>query len=225
MDAALQTNLRDQLMVRRQKLDEAVGEIGRADDLVRLLHEVDSALKRLDGGTFGRCEVCELSVDDSFLAANPLIQFCLCDLNEAQQNALQRDLDLASRIQWALLPRPGLEQAGWHVEFRYQPAGPVSGDYLDVVSKNGEGIYFLLGDVSGKGVAASFLMARLNALFRSLIDLNLPLKEIVQRANRLFSEGTIASHYATLVCGRATPDGRIEICNAGHCPPLLLSKG
>jgi len=41
----------------------------------------------------------------------------------------------------------------------------------------------------------------------------------------MFAESTIATHYATLVCGRAAQRGEIEICNAGHCPPLLLHGG
>ena len=66
-------------------------------------------------------------------------------------------------------------------------------------------------------------MTHLSAIFRSLLSLDLSLTEMVSRANRLFCESTAPSHYATLVCGRATPDG-VEICNAGHCPPLLFRQ-
>ena len=51
--------------------------------------------------------------------------------------------------------------------------------------------------------------------------MDLSLAEVVLRANRLFCESTGPAHYATLVCGRTTAAG-VEICNAGHCPPLLL---
>jgi sigma-B regulation protein RsbU (phosphoserine phosphatase) len=46
----------------------------------------------------------------------------------------------------------------------------------------------------------------------------------MSRANRLFCESTLSNHYATLVCGRATARG-VELCNAGHCPPLVLRNG
>lgn len=224
MDHSTEVSLRTQLLDRRHRIQDVLSQVAQAADMVRLLQEVDSALKRIDTHTFGGCQVCKETVDDDFLLANPMIQYCLCTLGPAQQEALQKDLELASRIQWALLPKQNLRFAGFEVHFRYLPAGPVSGDFCDLVTKGGEdeALYFLLGDVSGKGVAASFLMARLNALFRSLIDLGHPVHELVERANRLFSEGAIGSHYATVVCGKASPSGEVEICNAGHCPPLVV---
>jgi sigma-B regulation protein RsbU (phosphoserine phosphatase) len=79
----------------------------------------------------------------------------------------------------------------------------------------------MLGDVSGKGVAASMLMAQLHAMFRTLISVGLPLNQLVERASRVFCESTLPTHYATLVCGRADSSGGVEICNAGHLPPLV----
>jgi sigma-B regulation protein RsbU (phosphoserine phosphatase) len=79
--------------------------------------------------------------------------------------------------------------------------------------------------VSGKGVAASMLMAHLNAMFRALISVNLPLDQLVERASRVFCESTLPTQYATLVCGRATTSGEVELCNAGHLPPLLVQDG
>jgi sigma-B regulation protein RsbU (phosphoserine phosphatase) len=88
---------------------------------------------------------------------------------------------------------------------------------------DGKSLFFAVGDVAGKGVAASLLMTHLNAIFRSLLSIRLPLPEVMSRANRLFCEGTLASHYATLVCGRASGND-LELCNAGHCPPLVARK-
>ena len=82
------------------------------------------------------------------------------------------------------------------------------------------GLYFMLGDVSGKGIAAAMLMSNLHALFRALISAGLPLSELVTQANRVFCETTLAAHYATLVCGHAFATGEVELCNAGHLPPL-----
>jgi sigma-B regulation protein RsbU (phosphoserine phosphatase) len=101
----------------------------------------------------------------------------------------------------------------------------VSGDYCDLVATDEGDLYFLIGDVSGKGVAASFLMGRLHAIFRSLIGAGLGVAQLVERANQIFAESTMRPYYATLVCGKATPDGDVEICNAGHCPPLVLHDG
>jgi sigma-B regulation protein RsbU (phosphoserine phosphatase) len=101
----------------------------------------------------------------------------------------------------------------------------VSGDYCDLVSSENGDLFFLLGDVSGKGIAASMLMAHLHAIFRSLITLDLPVDQLVERANHVFADATMPAYYATLVCGRARRSGEIELCNAGHCPPLMIRKG
>ncbi len=114
--------------------------------------------------------------------------------------------------------------AGGRWAYRYEPAGIVSGDYCDLVTDQSGGFYFMLGDVTGKGVAASMLMVHLQATFRTLIPMGLPLRELVERASRVFCESTLPTHFATLVCGRAAASGEVEVCNAGHPPPLLLRR-
>jgi sigma-B regulation protein RsbU (phosphoserine phosphatase) len=102
----------------------------------------------------------------------------------------------------------------------------VSGDYCDLLTPDdGHGdLYFAIGDVSGKGVAASLLMAHLSASLRSLIQVGLPLPEILTRQNRLLLESHLPAHYATQVIGRAQSDGAIELCNAGHWPPFVARR-
>jgi phosphoserine phosphatase RsbU/P len=86
-------------------------------------------------------------------------------------------------------------------------------------------VYFLIGDVAGKGVAAAMLMSHLSAMLRTLITIGLPVRELMERASRVFCESTLPTHYATLVCGRASSSGEIEVCNAGHPPPFLVRAG
>jgi len=224
MNPVTSHEIRHQLADRRLRLDAAIQRSEDPSDLVSLLREVDDALARIDGGTYGGCEVCRGSVDDEFLLANPLIQYCLCGLSEEQQDALGRDLGMAARIQWALLPPQDLAFGGWQTHFRYQPAGPVSGDYCHLLSRsNGNGqLHFAVGDVSGKGVAASLLMAHLNAAFRSLIEMDTEIPQLLGKANELLAGSTIRSHYATMLCGSAGPAGKIRLGNAGHCLPLVV---
>jgi RNA polymerase-binding transcription factor DksA len=112
MDAATQAAFRQQLTDRRQRLERAAAEVTPAPDLLRLLREVDAALKRMDTGLFGRCEACKEEIEPEVLTAKPLIPYCLCALSPEQQNRLQMDLELASRIQWALLPKQDLDCCG-----------------------------------------------------------------------------------------------------------------
>lgn len=206
------------------KLEDAARDFQRPAELTRLLGEVDAALNRMDLGTYGICEVCHDPVEPERLLADPLVRFCLGDLTPRQQRALEEDLELAAQIQNGLLPQPSQRIDGWEVAYHYQPAGAVSGDYCDLIRGQDQSLHFVLGDVSGKWVAASMLMAHLHAMFRTLVSVNLPLEQMVERASRVFCESTLPTQYATLVYGRAIPDGEVQICNAGHLPPLLVQQ-
>lgn len=222
-EQAVHPALRRQLEDRSARLSASITREGSDADLVQLLRQVDSALARLGTDDYARCLVCDGHVDESELRFNPLAEYCLCALSAEQERALQRDLERARRIQAALLPDPELESAGWQASYRYEPAGIVSGDFCDLWVPPGEPdcICFAVGDVAGKGVAASLLMAHLQAAIRSLVDAGVPLDDLVRRVNRQLLGASIPSHYATLACGCAHADGAVEIVNAGHCPPLV----
>ena len=190
---------------------------------MRLLHEVDAALDRMAAGRYGVCELCHDTVEDERLIADPLVRFCLCELSKKQQDALERDLELAAQIQTRMLPKRDFRCDGWHVAYHYKPVGVVSGDYCDLIVGPGEQLYFMVGDVSGKGVAASMLMSNLSAIFRALIPLGLPLAELMERANRIFTGSTLPNQFATLICGRAQANGALELCSAGHVPALIVA--
>lgn len=225
MVAAIEPVLREQLVDRRHRLETAIALTDESPNLTQLLQEVDAALARMERGSYGLCEVCHDPVETERLIADPLVRFCIDHLTPSQQIALQQDLDLAARIQGGLLPGNNLRSDGWHVSYHYEAAGPVSGDYCDLVSAGDGSLYFMLGDVSGKGVAASMLMSHLHAMFRTMIPIGLPLAQLVERASRVFCESTLPTHFATLVCGKADPSGAVEICNAGHLPPLWIHHG
>ncbi|MDE3135529.1 MAG: SpoIIE family protein phosphatase [Acidobacteriota bacterium] len=217
-------SLRRDLSRQQQRLRTAVG--AREDArLTQLLAEVDQALARIDEGSYGICVNCHESIGETTLAAYPLIGYCIDHLSEPERRHLEDDLQLAARVQSRLLPEPGLRTAGWEVAYRYEPMGPVGGDYCDLIRANGDGFFFFLGDVSGKGVAASLLAAQLHGLFRTLVALDLPLETMVERANQIFCESVLTGHFATLVCGHASASGVLDFINAGHPSPLLVSEG
>jgi sigma-B regulation protein RsbU (phosphoserine phosphatase) len=218
--------MREQLLDRRSRLRHAKERADGNSQLRRLLEEVDDALRRMEDGSFGICESCHDTIECERLIADPLVRFCLDHMNRQELDALQDDLELAAQVQQGLLPHQNLDRYGWQICYHYEPAGIVSGDYCDVIDAGDDsGLYFMVGDVSGKGVAASMLTAHLHAMFRSLVPIRLPLGCMLQRASRVFSESTLPSHYATLVCGHAFPDGRVELANAGHPAPLVLTDG
>jgi sigma-B regulation protein RsbU (phosphoserine phosphatase) len=214
--------LRNELEIRRERLLEASRDAGADASLRQLLTNVDAALSRLNAGTFGICEQCHESIEADRLICDPLVRFCLDHLSQEEQRALENDLVLAAGIQRTLLPRPDWAIDGWQARYHYQPAKLVSGDYCDLIESNGC-FLFLLGDVAGKGVAASMLMSHLHATFRTLAEQHLPLSLLMEHANRLFCESTTAGQFATLIVGCALPDGKVEYVSAGHLPLLHVS--
>jgi sigma-B regulation protein RsbU (phosphoserine phosphatase) len=224
MDQVITQTISGQLEERRDALQNAIAQIGPVPDLARLLNDVDQALARLKTDEFGKCVVCDGRMDDAEMLEFPTRQYCLCDLSASQQDALQRDLDLAWQVQASLLPKQNLSFGGWQSHFRYLPAGPVSGDYCDMLTHEAQGgwLYFLVGDVSGKGIAAAYLMAHLSAAVRRILEQPISVDRLMESVNRHLNERSTESHFVTLVAGRAHRSGRVEICNAGHCHPIVL---
>lgn len=229
MPAATDPYLREQLEKRREELIAAMASPAIEADISpfrTLLTEVDSALGRMDHGTFGICDACHDPIEKDRLIADPLTTLCLDHLTEEGRRSLERDIELAAKIQRGLLPQADSRFRDWRVQYHYKPAGLVSGDYCDLIlPPNGDGkMIFLVGDVAGKGVAASLLMTHLHAMFRSLAGVVGELSQLLETANRVFCESTIAGQYATLVCGRAGAHGEVELASAGHFPALLTAK-
>jgi sigma-B regulation protein RsbU (phosphoserine phosphatase) len=226
MEIAIQQSLHGQLVERRSRLRDAIRTEEDDESLVRLLGMVDAALARFDRDEFGRCLICRELVHEADLQRNPLLEYCLCDFTPQQQQALQHDLNLARRLQGGLLPDPNIHACGWQVHYHYEPSGFVGGDYCDVrVEPCDSGtMFFTIADVSGKGVAASLLMAHLQSAFRSRLGTGMRLSNLVESVNLQMLEASIPTHYATVACGQATSDGQIEIVNAGHCPLLVVRR-
>lgn len=219
-------DLRTELINWRQRLETTARTSSDGAELAGLLREVQSAIERLTRPeSYGVCQVCHDLIGQATMNSDPLARQCLSCFTPQQLAELEKDLDRAWSIQGESLPKQNFKFNGWEVSYQYRAAGPVSGDYCDLIVTDTGDLYFMIGDVSGKGVAASLLMNRLHAIFRSLIGTGLTVSELVERANGVFAETTMRPYYATLVCGKASADGLIEICNAGHCAPLHLHDG
>jgi sigma-B regulation protein RsbU (phosphoserine phosphatase) len=217
--------VRDELVERRERLAGLAVTV-RESQLVELLQQVDSALERLDGGHWGQCTVCLGEVEEDRLAADPLVSVCLGCLSPTERKALERDLEAAARVQAALLPPRRLQYDGWVVSLLWEPLGPVSGDHYDLLrpQRDDEPLHLVVGDVAGKGIAASLLQSHLHALLRALAAPEVSLAALLKRANRLLCEVTLPAAYATLLAARLYPEGRLELASAGHPRPLLADR-
>lgn len=140
------------------------------------------------------------------------------------QPAIEAQLDLAAQVQLSLLPKANCCMAGWESAFAYEPFSQVSGDYLDIIEPGPDAFYFVLGDVSGKGVAASLLMAHLHATIRTLLASHLALEDVMRETSRTFCQDSLPAQFATLVLGKAQRSGEIQLVNAGHTPVVFVRR-
>lgn len=222
--------VREHLTDRRERLISAAARTGE-EELADLLRSVDSALAKLDGGGWSICSACHVPIEPELLDVAPSVSVCFECLSVDERHALERDLEGASRVQRALLPPRHLHHDDWEVAWLWEPKGAVSGDHVDLLAPptaagggDAPPVHLVLGDVVGKGVAASLLQAHLHALFRALVRTDLPMGDLLCRANHLFAEATAGASYATLIGARLASDGTIELANAGHPRPLLADR-
>src|ERR1700752_1305712 len=170
MSAVIQAtnpDLRTDLINWGERLEQTANAANGNFELTGLLREVQSAIESLTRAeSYGVCQVCHDLIGQAAMNSDPLARFCLSCLTPQQLSELEQDLDRAWLIQGESLPKQNLKINGWEVAHHYQPAGLVGGDYCDLIVTDGGELYFMIGDVSGKGIAASFLMSRLHAIFR-----------------------------------------------------------
>src|SRR6202035_367833 len=105
---------------------------------LRLLEDVEVAIRQIEKGTYGICDVCHEPVEKDRLIADPLVRLCLDHLTTEEQRALERDLELAARVQRGLLPPADVRHRDWRIHYFYRPAGVVSVDYCDLIQPTAE---------------------------------------------------------------------------------------
>jgi sigma-B regulation protein RsbU (phosphoserine phosphatase) len=144
------------------------------------------------------------------------------EAHRAGSPTVDRDMAAAAHFQRMLLPPSPFTANGWTAEHHFAPAGHVSGDFVDLVPFR-DRVYFMLGDASGKGAAASLVMAQLHAMFRTLIPFDLSIDELMTRASGLLCSNSLPAQYATLVAGYLAEGGEVVVANAGHPAPLAIA--
>lgn len=145
------------------------------------------------------------------------------ELTTAARERLASELKLARRIQADMLPRPfaGGPGEGYELAATLVPARDVAGDLFDHF-RQGSRVFFLVGDVSGKGVPAALFMARTKTLFEALAAREADPGAILAAANHNLCAENEAGMYVTAVCGSLdVASGELVFAIAGHDPPLL----
>ena len=148
------------------------------------------------------------------------------ETDRTRNAAMVRQLQLAAGVQRRMLPQRLPEIQGVGVAARYVPSFQLSGDFYDFVRLGDGNVGFAVGDVAGKGIAASLLMASVRASLRAYAHDVYHLDEVIRRVNLSLCRDTLDGEFATLWYGVLDPRGRrLTYCSAGHEPPVLVRNG
>jgi sigma-B regulation protein RsbU (phosphoserine phosphatase) len=140
----------------------------------------------------------------------------------ARRRLLDRELELAHDIQMGMLPRAFPERPEIDVAAALQPARSVGGDLYDVVAE-GDRVWLLVGDVSGKGVGAALFMAVTKTLFRAIAPSASSVAAAMGRVNRELARDNERAMFVTAFAARLDlATGELEYVNAGHNPTYRL---
>ncbi len=162
------------------------------------------------------------------IASQAAIALDNAELHETalRQRAIERDLELAHKVQRGLLPAAPPRIGGYSFFDFYEPANQVGGDYYDYIELPGSRLAVVLGDVSGKGVAAALLMAKLSGEVRYCLASEPKPAEAINRINASFSRSGWQDRFVTFVLAVLNAErNEITLVNAGHMPPLLRHGG
>jgi phosphoserine phosphatase RsbU/P len=141
-----------------------------------------------------------------------------------KQEALKKELELASRMQNLLIPKKSSlpNNSKLNITAYYQPHFEVGGDYYDYIEMGDDEFGFCIADVSGKGMAAALLMSNFQATLRAIFTRDITLPSIIERLNERVSANANYEKFITFFIGRYNfKTHELEYINAGHNPPIL----
>jgi serine phosphatase RsbU (regulator of sigma subunit) len=144
----------------------------------------------------------------------------------AAKERIESELRVAHEIQMGILPKifpPFPERPEFDLHALIQPAREVGGDFYDFFLVGDDELYFVIGDVAGKGVPASLFMAITLTLFRSSLVWGLDPAALVAKLNQHLCADNDLALFVTMFCGRLhVPSGEVIYSNGGHNPPYAL---
>ena len=146
----------------------------------------------------------------------------------ASKAAIENELQVAHDIQMGMLPKifpPYPDRHDIDIFGSLDPAKEVGGDLFDFYIRDNQ-LLFCIGDVSGKGVPASLVMAVTRSLFRNISAHTAEPHRIIAALNEVLTEGNETNMFVTSFVGVLNLEtGTLRYCNAGHDAPMLIGRG
>ncbi|HAA82983.1 MAG: Stage II sporulation E family protein [Thermotoga sp. 47_83] len=144
---------------------------------------------------------------------------------EIERERLEEQLNIARQIQTNLLPRKIPEIGFVEADACSQPAVQVGGDYYDFFVSQEKRFLTVVGDVAGKSVPAALLMSAVRSYVKVLVTTCPDLERLVNRLNSILCEDMTNDRFVTMAFIEISPDGTLNLINAGHNPVYFLHKG
>jgi len=145
---------------------------------------------------------------------------------ERQKIAMEKDLIAAMEVQKTLLPKMTPNMKGFQFAAKSIPAKNVAGDLYDFIAIDEHRVAICLGDVTGKGLPASLLMANTQATIRSNTFAKVTPKQCLERSNTLLFNTIAPEKFVTLFYGIVDAERcTISFSNAGQENPILVTNG
>lgn len=144
--------------------------------------------------------------------------------SEVEKMKLEHDLENARKIQESLLPKTIPQIKSLQIAGCMIPAMHVGGDYYDFIKVSDSKLYVIIGDVSGKGLAASFYMSKLQTMMRLYCDDKTSPKEILSKINKSIYESIERNSFITVAVGLFDLEKKkLHYCRAGHTPLIEMN--
>ncbi|MDD2279330.1 MAG: SpoIIE family protein phosphatase [Bacteroidales bacterium] len=144
-----------------------------------------------------------------------------------EQEAMKKELELASKMQNLLIPNQETLPQTREVKIYsyYHPHSEVGGDFFDVIQLEKGEIGFCIADVSGKGMSAAIIMSNFQANLRALFTHDITLTGLVEKLNFRVLATAKGERFITIFIGRYNPMRKtLEYINAGHNPPVFYDR-
>ena len=151
----------------------------------------------------------------------------MLEVAATSKERIESELRIAQRIQMELVPKtfpPFPDRDDFELYAMMTPAREVGGDFYDFMMPDANHLWIVIGDVSGKGIAAALFMAVTRTFLRAFFHEEKSPGKVLYRVNNELSRNNEASMFVTLFCGVLhLPSGQFRWANAGHNLPLLLT--
>lgn len=142
-----------------------------------------------------------------------------------KQQTIQRDLELAHKVQQGFLPSAPPRVAGYEFFDFYEPANLLGGDYYDYIQLGENRVAVIVADVAGKGIPAALLVAKLSAEIRFWLASESDPARAVAQMNASFIRGGWEDRFVTMIAAVVDLQRQeVQIVNAGHMPPYLRHR-